>query len=129
MTALVVAGLSGFVACKPGVGSSCDKGEARCVDPARALTCEAGRFIETPCRGKDGCRLLPEGTACDIRGNKEGDGCSKDEEGAAVCSDPATLVSCRAGAIVRSACRGKGGCTEEIGRAQCDASIAEAGEG
>jgi len=125
---LVALGLSALVACKPSVGSSCEKGEARCIDPARSLTCEAGRFIETPCRGKDGCRLLPEGTSCDTRGNKDGDACSKDEEGAAVCSDPTTLVSCRAGAIVRSPCRGKGGCTEEAGRAQCDASIAEAGE-
>ena len=121
---------SGFalVACKPSVGSSCTKGEARCVDPGRAIVCEEGKFIETPCNGKLGCRLQPEGTACDVHGNKAGDRCSKDEEGAAVCADEETLLVCRGGTTVRSACRGKGGCVEEHGRAACDASIAEEGD-
>ncbi len=117
-----------FAACKPAVGSSCDKGEARCLDPGRALLCEAGRFIESPCRGKNGCRLEPEGTACDVHENRDGDACSKDEEGAAVCADPTTLVSCRGGQYVRSPCRGKGGCVEEAGHTQCDASVAKPGD-
>jgi hypothetical protein len=123
-------GFSGLalVACKPSVGSSCTKGEARCVDSGRALVCEDGKFIETPCAGKLGCRLQPEGTACDVHGNKAGDRCSKDEEGAAVCADAETLLVCRAGKTVRAACRGTGGCVEEHGRAACDASIAEAGD-
>jgi hypothetical protein len=124
---LGLAGLA-LVACKPAVGSSCTKGEARCIDPGRALVCEAGKFIETPCAGKLGCRLQPEGTACDVHGNKAGDRCSKDEEGAAVCADSETLLVCRSGTTVRAACRGKDGCVEEHGRAACDASIAEAGD-
>jgi hypothetical protein len=100
----------------------------RCIDPERVLTCEAGKFVETPCRGKNGCRLQPEGTACDVRANKDGDACSADDEGTAVCGDEKTLVACRGGTIVRSPCRGKGGCVEEYGRAQCDATIAEEGD-
>jgi hypothetical protein len=117
-----------FVACKPAVGSSCTKGEARCIDPGRALVCEEGKFIETPCAGKLGCRPQPEGTACDVHGNKAGDRCSKDEEGAAVCADKETLLACRGGTTVLAACRGQGGCVEEYGRAACDASIAEEGD-
>ena len=119
---LVVAG------CKPGVGSSCEKGEARCLDGQRALVCQSEHFIETPCRGKSGCRLEPAGTACDVRGNKPGDSCSSDEEGAAVCADASTLVSCHKGAYVRVACRGKKGCVEENGHAMCDATVAAVGE-
>jgi hypothetical protein len=117
-----------FVACKPSAGSSCTKGEARCIDPGRALVCEDGKFIATPCAGKLGCRLQPEGTACDVRGNKAGDRCSKDEEGAAVCADPDAMLVCRGGTTVRTACRGAGGCVEEHGRAACDASVAEPGD-
>jgi hypothetical protein len=118
----------GALGCKPRVGSSCEKGEARCLDGQRALVCQAEKFIETPCRGKNGCRLEAERTACDVHGNQAGDACSTDEEGAAVCIDSNTLLACRQGAYVRSACRGKGGCVEEGGRAMCDATIAESGE-
>jgi hypothetical protein len=114
--------------CKPRVGSSCEKGEARCLDGQRALVCQAEKFIETPCRGKNGCRLEAERTACDIHGNREGDPCSTDEEGAAVCVDPNTLLACRGGAYVRAACHGKNGCVEEGGRSLCDATIADSGE-
>jgi hypothetical protein len=118
----------GFAGCKPSVGSSCDKGEARCLDGQRALVCQSEHFIETPCRGPKGCRSEAKGTACDVRSNRAGDSCSTDEEGAAVCADGATLVACRRGAYVRVACRGKKGCVEENGHALCDATVAERGE-
>lgn len=114
--------------CKPSVGSSCEKGESRCVDGQRALVCQNEEYIETLCRGKNGCRLEPAGTACDIHGNQDGDTCSTDDEGAAACVDPKTLVACRKGSYVRVACRGPGGCAEEGGHARCDTSVAEAGE-
>jgi hypothetical protein len=117
-----------FTGCKPGVGSSCEKGEARCIDGQRALVCQGEKFIETPCRGKKGCRLEAERTACDVSANQEGDACSTDEEGSAVCSDPSTLLACRKGTYVRTPCRGKGGCVEEVGRSLCDATVAESGE-
>lgn len=128
LAVLIAVAAVALVACKPSVGSSCTRGEARCIDTGRALVCEEGKFVETPCNGKLGCRLQPEGTACDTRGNKAGDRCSKDEEGAAVCADPETLLVCRGGTTQRSACRGKGGCVEEQGHAACDASIAEEGD-
>ena len=115
-------------ACKPGVGTSCDRGEARCIDAERALACQGGKFIETVCRGRLGCRLEADGVACDVSGNRPGDPCSTDEEGAAACADEKTLVACRKGSYQRSSCRGPRGCTVGVGRAECDASIAEAGE-
>jgi hypothetical protein len=114
--------------CKSVVGSSCEKGEARCVDGQRALVCQGQQFIETPCRGPNGCRSEAKGTACDVRANRTGDRCSTDEEGAAACADAVTLVACRRGAYVRAACRGKKGCVEESGHALCDATLAERGE-
>jgi hypothetical protein len=126
--ALVGAVFLVFVGCKPGVGSSCDEGEARCLDGQRALVCQSEHFIETPCRGPNGCRAEAKGTACDVRANKTGDSCSSDEEGAAVCADANTLVACRRGAYVRAACRGKKGCVEENGHALCDATVAERAE-
>jgi hypothetical protein len=117
-----------FAGCKPGVGSRCDTGEARCIDPSKALVCEDGRFIEMACRGKDGCRLVVDRTACDVHGNKSGDACSTDDEGSAVCTGEQAMLSCRRGRYVSVACRGQHGCVEQGGRAECDESIAESGE-
>ena len=121
-------GLLALAGCKPGVGSSCQKGDARCLDTARALVCESGHFIETPCRGKDGCSTKLEVTACDVHGNKPGDACSTDEEGSAVCSGPKAMLACHGGKYASIACRGERGCAEEGGRAECDESVAESGE-
>jgi len=120
--------LVAFTGCKPGVGSRCDKGEARCIDQASALLCENGRFIETPCRGKDGCRLQVDRTACDVHGDRPGDACSTDDEGSAVCTSEKAMLSCRRGRYVAVRCRGSRGCTEEGGRAECDETVAESGE-
>lgn len=122
---LVASSLAG---CRPGVGSACQKGDSRCVDGKRALVCESGRFIETPCRGKDGCRLNGEIVSCDVHGDKPGDACSTDEEGSAVCSDAKTMLACHGGKYVGVACRGARGCLEAGGNAECDESVAEAGE-
>ncbi|HSU41216.1 MAG TPA: hypothetical protein VLJ38_16680, partial [Polyangiaceae bacterium] len=70
--ASIALGVLMLAGCKPGVGSACQKGDARCLDAARALVCESGHFVETPCRGKDGCRTKLEVTACDIHGNQPG---------------------------------------------------------
>jgi hypothetical protein len=117
-----------FVACKADVGSRCDQGESRCLDATRALVCQNGRFIETPCRGKAGCRLEVDRTACDVHGDRPGDACSSDEEGAAVCIDPKSMLACHQGKYVTVACRGTRGCSEEGGHADCDETIAESGE-
>src|SRR6185503_1877124 len=100
----------------------------RCLDGASALVCEAGRFIETPCRGKGGCHLVVDRTSCDVHGNRPGDACSTDDESSAVCSGEKAMLSCRRGRYVNVACRGKEGCVEAGGRAECDETIAESGE-
>jgi hypothetical protein len=127
-TLLALAFTLALAACKPGVGSSCEKGDARCLNPNRALVCQKGVFIETPCLGKHGCRVEPAGVSCDPSANRSGDPCSTDEEGAAVCGDPTTLVACRRGKYSRVPCRGPGGCSQEGRNTLCDATVAAVGE-
>lgn len=114
--------------CRAEAGSRCEAGEARCVDAQRALVCENGRFIETPCRGAKGCQALEAGTSCDIGANRDGDRCSRDEQGAAACVDSTHIVVCRDGRYVRAACLGPGGCAVEHDRAVCDQSRAQPGD-
>jgi hypothetical protein len=114
--------------CKPSVGSSCDKGEARCIDAKRELICDDGRFIESPCNGPGGCRLTDKGTSCDFSGNKAGDPCSKADEGAAICSNKDGMLACHGGRYALVPCRGSRGCANAEGRALCDTSIAEPGD-
>jgi hypothetical protein len=116
--------LAALCGCKPGVGSSCDKGEARCIDHERSLACESGKFIETPCRGPKGCATSEQGTSCDISGNRAGDACTRDDEGAAACSAKDMMLACRDGKYAAVPCRGARGCASESGRALCDTSIA-----
>lgn len=114
--------------CKPSAGSACDKGEARCIDAKRELVCQAGRFIESPCNGPGGCRQTDKGTSCDISGNKPGDPCSADEEGAASCKTKDGMLACHGGLYALVPCRGARGCENVDGRALCDTSIAEPGD-
>jgi len=114
--------------CRPSVGSACDKGEARCLDAKRELVCQAGRFIESPCNGPGGCRLTEKGTSCDFSGNKLGDPCSADEEGAASCKTKDAMLACHGGLYALVPCRGERGCVNSEGRALCDTSLAEQGD-
>lgn len=107
-------------ACKPGPGSSCDKGEARCVDKHSQLVCQKGSYIQAPCKGPRGCSLTPTGVSCDITGNQPGDVCSTDEEGASACIDAKTKIVCTAGKFVASGCRGPKGCETQDGRPLCE---------
>ncbi|HET7545843.1 MAG TPA: hypothetical protein VFK05_38510 [Polyangiaceae bacterium] len=111
--------------CKPSVGSSCDKGEARCLDAKRELVCQAGRFIESPCNGPEGCRTTEKGTSCDFSGNKPDDPCSADDEGAASCSGKDGMLACHGGVYVFVPCRGTRGCVTAEARALCDTSVGE----
>ncbi|HYQ02057.1 MAG TPA: hypothetical protein VER96_25460 [Polyangiaceae bacterium] len=114
--------------CKPTAGSSCDKGEARCLDAKRELVCQAGSFIESPCNGPGGCRQTEKGTSCDFSGNKPGDPCSADDQGAASCSSKDGMLACHGGVYAFVPCRGLRGCENAEGRALCDTSIAELGD-
>lgn len=117
-----------LVACKPRPGSSCQAHEAHCLDAKRALVCDDGRLVETPCRGKSGCSTAQERVACDISANLPGDACSKAEEGAAVCLADGAMLACHARKYERVACRGPRGCEMLGAQANCDQSIAEPGE-
>ncbi len=116
------------VGCKPSAGSSCEPREARCLDAKRELVCQAGKFIESPCAGPSGCVTTDKGTSCDFSGNKSGDACSTEDEGAATCVDRAGMLACHAGHYARVPCRGGHGCANADGRATCDTSLAEPGD-
>jgi hypothetical protein len=116
------------VACKPGAGSSCERGEARCLDRQTQLICSGGKLIAAPCRGDQGCRRTLDGVACDISKNRASDACSSDEEGAAVCASPSQILTCSGGRLSPSECRGPAGCETIDGRARCDATRAASGD-
>jgi hypothetical protein len=124
VVALLLGSLLLAASCKPSVGSSCDKGEARCIDAKRELACQAGQFIETPCRGPRGCGTTEQGTSCDFTGDKSGDPCSADDEGSATCSSKEALLACHGGLYGVVPCRGSRGCANADGRAACDTSVA-----
>lgn len=120
--------LLGLVSCKPSVGSSCDVHEARCLDAQRAIVCDDGKFVEAPCRGKAGCTTVRERTACDITGNQPGDACSRNDEGVAVCRGERAMLACHGRKFESVPCRGPRGCETVAEQANCDQSVAEAGE-
>ena len=122
-------GLLAFWSCKPEPGSSCDPREMRCLDAKRAIVCDDGKFVETPCRGKAGCSTVQESTSCDVSGNQPGDVCGKTDEGVAVCASDDAMLACHARKFERVPCRGPHGCETVAGQANCDQSVAEAGEG
>jgi hypothetical protein len=113
--------------CKPAVGSACKPDETRCLGKTAQLSCHAGKFIETPCKGPAGCSTSEAGVRCDISGNQAGDRCSDADEGAASCAGRRMIV-CRGGRYVFAECRGPRGCANEGGRAVCDASLAQTGD-
>lgn len=122
--------LVGFLSCKPGPGSSCDAHEARCLDAKRALVCDAGKFVETPCKGKAGCVTDQQlqRTSCDISGNEPGDACSGNDEGVAVCLSEQAMLSCHGKRYESVPCRGPKGCQMLGDQASCDQSVAEIDE-
>jgi hypothetical protein len=121
-------GLVLTLSCKPGPGSSCDVGEARCLDAKRSIVCEDGKFVETPCKGKAGCSTIQETTSCDISGNQPGDVCVNSDEGVAVCAGVDAMLACHGRKFEKVPCRGSRGCESVAGQANCDQSIAEPGE-
>lgn len=123
-----LASLALALACKSSVGSSCDKGDGRCLDPKSELICQAGKLIETPCAGPRGCSVNEKGTSCDFSANKPGDPCSTDDEGVAICTGKDAMIACHGGAYAHVPCRGTRGCLDAEGRALCDTSLAEPGD-
>jgi hypothetical protein len=117
------------LACKPRPGSSCDRGEARCLAGDTQLACHAGKMIEVPCRGPNGCQVTEKGVACDISKNVAGDPCTDADENVGTCSeDGKTKIVCRGGKYHAEPCRGRDGCKLIEGRASCDTSLMEEGE-
>ena len=117
-----------LASCKPAPGGKCDRGEARCLDANRELVCDDGVFVEVPCRGKGGCVTVQETTTCDISRNQAGDLCGKTDEGAAICEGDKAMLACHSGKFERVACLGPRGCELASGKANCDQSIAQAGD-
>jgi hypothetical protein len=125
---LIALGLLACSACKPAPGSSCDTGEARCLDSQRSLVCDEGKFVESPCKGKAGCSTLQETTTCDISGNQPGDVCVKADEGVATCLSEAAMLVCHDRRFESVPCHGPAGCRTAGERTNCDQSVAEVGD-
>ena len=125
---LALLGLATLASCKPGPGSSCDPHEARCLDGQRAIICDDGKFLETPCKGKAGCSTIRESTTCDVSGNQPGDACASGDEGVAVCTGDDAMLACHGRKFERVPCRGPKGCETVAGQPNCDQSVAELGE-
>jgi len=119
-----------FCSCKPAPGGSCHVDEARCLDQKREIVCdpELLTFVETPCKGKQGCTTKDERTACDMSGNAPGDPCSKADEGVAVCAGTDAMLACHGRRFEQVPCRGPRGCAMSGERASCDQSVADFGE-
>jgi hypothetical protein len=100
----------------------------RCLDAKRAIVCDDGKFVETPCKGKAGCSTVQERTACDISGNQPGDVCGTGDEGIAVCAGDDAMLACHGRRFERVSCRGPRGCEMVSAQASCDQSVAEVGE-
>ncbi len=72
--------------------------------------------------------MTAQGTSCDFSGDKAGDACSSDDEGAAICPNKDGMLTCRGGVYGLLPCRGSKGCVNADGRALCDTSLAEQGD-
>jgi len=128
---IAVAGLIVGVgcACKTKAGDSCTKGQAACKDDNTSLSCQDGKFIESPCKGAKGCKVEGATVDCDITGNAAGDLCSTDDEGNTACSaDGKTQIECKGGKYAVQQCRGPDGCKQNGLLANCDVSIAQLGD-
>lgn len=117
-----------LAACKAAPGGSCREHEARCLDGKRAIVCDNGTFVETPCKGKAGCSTVNEKTTCDISGNQPGDSCSSGDEGVAVCAGADRMLACHGRKFETVPCRGPKGCETVAEQPSCDQSVAAAGE-
>jgi len=112
----------------PRPGDACKSTDIRCVDPHVELACQKGVFIPVPCKGPAGCREDAKHLTCDVTGNADGDLCSTDEDGSAVCIGTDRRITCRAGRQTIDFCRGENGCKSEVGTVRCDQSKAEPGD-
>ncbi|HEX3597163.1 MAG TPA: hypothetical protein VHU80_18775 [Polyangiaceae bacterium] len=110
---------------EPGPGDDCKPTDIRCVEPHTELACQKGVFVPVPCKGPAGCKEDGKHLACDVTGNAEGDACSTDEEGTAVCIGDLRRITCRAGKQTIDFCRGDKGCKSETGTVRCDQSKGE----
>lgn len=124
---------------KPKAGDVCkieENGSSVCADEKTALTCQAGKRIELPCRGAKGCVA---GT-CDTSLSREGDRCIPvtDYVGgtARVCSeDKASVLRCTDGKLeLDLRCRGPKGCDPAQSHLErsvdlaCDRTVGEVGD-
>jgi hypothetical protein len=123
----IACALAAATAChhEPGPGDECKPSDIRCVKPHTELACQKGVFVPVPCKGPAGCKEDGKHLACDVTGNAEGDACSTDEEGAAICIGEQRRITCRGGKQNIDFCRGDKGCKSEAGAIRCDQSKGE----
>jgi hypothetical protein len=110
-------------------GATCnDEGEAMCRAATTIISCDAGRWVEVPCHGPEGCKKAGLLVSCDESLGKAGEACSKnDNYGCA--TDKASQLKCVAHKWTLVAqCRGPKACTTNFPYVSCDTTVARAGD-
>jgi len=112
-------------ACTPAPGDSCTVGQTICFDERTKLTCQAGKYLSTPCRGPFGCSVEGPAVVCDISGNAAGDVCPEADDGNSACAPDGThALRCSNGRLLVEPCHGPSGCQTKDSGPACDHSIA-----
>ncbi len=109
-------------------GDPCSDNLAVCRGPEVALVCHDGKYVETPCRGPDGCRVRGAELTCDFTNDTESDRCPHEWEDQGRCIGSAGFVACRGGHYARFDCRGAKGCVTEGEKVSCDMSVVVEGD-
>jgi hypothetical protein len=109
----------------PRIGDACSQSKpGTCSGEHAALDCEAGHFVEVPCRGSAGCSVDESGArTCDVSQNLDGDPCARStqQEHTGGCTpDHRMLVECHDGAFHRVRCDGPLQCSVRGDDLACD---------
>jgi len=133
--------LACVTACKKKVGDACTGDQALCLDQETFLSCRSGKLTQMACRGPNGCSATVSGVkrtekrstsialvSCDFSANEAGTPCTTDDDTATCSPDKRAMLSCKAGKIQRTACRGPKSCTQTKEEVSCDTSAQELGD-
>ncbi|HSY23960.1 MAG TPA: hypothetical protein VK841_17650 [Polyangiaceae bacterium] len=116
----------------PTPGTTCGAaGETRCTAGDRAVVCQAGAWVEVPCKGNTGCAHREGADECDDTRAAPGDPCPPSPPVDYACTaDARAALACKDGrfALWRH-CRGKEGCSIAAGHhLNCDTTLGEPGD-
>jgi hypothetical protein len=118
---------------KPTAGQACFIGNNKyqCTDPATALLCQNGKWVNMPCRGPKGCSGVGNMQSCDDDLAQAGEACmmSVGGDNIACGTDKLSELVCTAGVwkTTRS-CKGPKHCSITGTIVHCDDTMADVGD-